>query len=147
MSELPRKLTTVLLVDDEPHNLQWVVEFLERSGYFVEVATRVDAALDALQKHRYRMVVADLSIPTGDAELPRTVTKPVYAIYPGLTVAEYARTHGHLDRQVIVYSVHDDDAVRREAKRIRCTYLMKGRPRQFKEELSEVLSYDPLSGL
>jgi len=47
----------------------------------------------------------------------------------------------------IVYSVHDDDAVKRETKRIRCTYLMKGRPRQFKEELKQVLSYDPLSEL
>ena len=84
-------------------------------------------------------------LPKGGAELPRAATDPVYEKYPGLTVADYARQRGHLGRQVIVYSVHDDDAVRAEVVRLGSTYLMKGRPRQFKRELEDVLSYDPLA--
>ncbi len=145
MSELPRKPKTVLLVDDEPYHLEWVVEFLKATGYQVEFATKVEVALEHLQKHRFRTVIVDLTIPKGGAELPRAATDPVYKKYPGLTVAEYARQRGHLGRQVILYSVHDDDAVRAEAARLGATYLMKGRPRQFKLELEDVLSFDPLA--
>ena len=145
VTELPRLARTILLADDEPYNLEWLVEFLSSQGYQVRTAVTVDAALKDLQKNRFRAVIADLSIPPGGARLPRSTTEPLYGRYPGMTIAEYARSRGHLDRQVIVYSVHDDQEAREEAARIRCTYVNKGRPREMKRELLSVLDYDPLA--
>lgn len=143
MSPLPRHTDTILLADDEPYNLGWLVEFLQSRSFKVAQVRTVDEAVDALRQARYRAVIADLSIPVHDASL---VSAPsLQSKYPGLVIANIARTSGHLNRQVVIYSVHDDDAVRSEATRLGCTYLRKGRPREFKEELVDILSYDPLN--
>jgi CheY-like chemotaxis protein len=147
MTTLPRKADTILVADDEPYNLQWVVEFLEDKDYKVSVVDNVDFAIRQLQEIQFRAVIADLSIPLLIPDSLLEGKDPLFQRYPGLLIAEYARNHGHLGRQVIVYSVHDDPMVHTVAKRIGCTYLMKGRPRQFKEELEDVLSYDPLAQL
>jgi CheY-like chemotaxis protein len=142
--ELPRLIRTVLMADDEPFNLEWVMEYLASKAYDVEVVDHVDAAIQRLQEVRFRCVIADLSIPVRQPNhLPGT-TDALAVQYPGLTIAKYARTRGHLDRQVIVYSVHDDPLVEAFTRKIGCTYLHKGRPRQFKGELDEVLRFDPL---
>lgn len=144
MKELPRLARTILLADDEPYNLSWAEEYLSSKRYEVETATTVDEALRRLQRNRFRVVVADLSIPFQDPhQWPRS-SEPLLEKYPGLVIAEYARNHGHLDRQVIVYSVHDDPLVVAHSSRLGITYMLKGRPRQFKDELDSVLSYDPL---
>jgi DNA-binding response OmpR family regulator len=145
MSELPRKDGTILLADDEPYHLEWIEDFLGRKGYHVDVATSVDDALSRLQKARYRSVVADLSIPFRNPYPVLSRPEPIHERYPGLIIAEYARNRGHLGRQVIVYSVHDDPAVQAYSRRLGATYLLKGRPRRFKDELEDVLSYDPLA--
>ena len=145
MTELPRKADTILLADDEPYNLQWIQEYLATKTFQVTVVTNVDLAVAALQASRFRAVIADLSIPFRNPYQVLGHAEPLHTKYPGLVIAEYARTRGHLDRQVIVYSVHDDDLVRAYSARIGATYLLKGRPRQFKDELDSVLSYDPLS--
>ena len=43
----------------------------------------------------------------------------------------------------MIYSVHREEAVEVEATKLGCTYIRKGRPREMKEELLDVLSYDP----
>lgn len=143
MTPIPRLADTILLADDEPYNLGWLVEFIVSKGLKVVNARTVDEAIDSMSKHKYRAVVADLSIPVHDLSLVAPASPQER--YPGLAIADIARTRGHLDRQVIIYSVHDDDIVRAESKRLGCTYLLKGRPRQFKEELVSVLSFDPLN--
>ena len=50
MTALPRKTDTILLADDEPYNLQWVVEFLEDKDYKVSVVDNVDFAIRQLQR-------------------------------------------------------------------------------------------------
>jgi CheY-like chemotaxis protein len=145
MSPLPRKPQTILLADDEPYNLGWVAEFLESKGYRMEMVDTVDRALERLHAVQFRAVIADLGIPMISGYQALKGRDPLFAKYPGLMIADYARNHGHLDRQVIVYSVHDDALVAAVTARIGCTYLLKGRPRHFKDELEEVLAYDPLA--
>ncbi|HEX2206150.1 MAG TPA: response regulator [Longimicrobium sp.] len=142
--ELPRKKETILLADDEPFNLEWVTEYLESKGFTVEVVDHVDAALAQLRAARFRIVIADLSIPAREPNKLPQARDPLTQKYPGLVIAEYARNRGHLGRQVVVYSVHDDPLVQAFTQKIGCTYIHKGRPRQFKVELDEILKYDPL---
>jgi CheY-like chemotaxis protein len=145
VKDLARKADTILLADDEPYNLQFIVDFLESLGYKTEVADNVDKAIQRLQENRFRAVIADLSIPLLSPMGFLSGNAPIYLKYPGLQIADYARNHNHTGRQVIVYSVHDDLQVRELAKRLGVTYLLKGRPRALKEEIKEVLDFDPLA--
>lgn len=140
---LPRRSKAVLLVDDEPYHLQWAMDYLESQTYEVEVAESAEAGVEKLTQWRYRMVIVDLSIPGLRLDPGLVGDETLLKRYPGLIVATYARNHGHTGRQVIVYSVHDDPEVQSYCKRIMTTYLLKGRPRQFKLELDSVLEYDP----
>jgi len=143
-----RKKTTILVVDDEPYYLSWLFDFIESFEYSYEKATTVQEALELLEKNQYRVVIADLNIPASEQLEPVLRQKgDIYKRYPGLFVADYARNHHHTGRQVIVYSVHDSGEVRTETQRLQCTYLLKGRPRTFKEEIKDVISYDPLEHL
>jgi len=145
MSEPHRKEDTILIADDEPYNLQFILDFLELLEYKTVVADNVDNAIRRLQEFRFRAVVADLSIPLLPPQSLLTGRDPLFQKYPGLLVADYARNHNHTGRQVIVYSVHDDAQVRELAGRLGVTYLLKGRPRLLKEEIKDVLSFDPLA--
>jgi CheY-like chemotaxis protein len=138
------KKKTVLLMDDEPQYLDWLVEFLQDKGYHVVHATTVDVALDLLKKNKYRVVVCDLSVPVSDG-LRATISNEMalYGKYPGAYVAHFARNMGQRSRQVVVYSVHDRAEIHELASRIRVQYITKGRPRQFKDEIDGILSYDP----
>ena len=135
---------TVLIMDDEPHILDWLVEYLERQRYKVVMTVNVDQAIDALEKGKYRLVILDLNIPaSGDVEELLAQKGDPYEQYRGLYVAEYARTKGHRGKQVVVYSVHDTGDVSNVCERIGVEYLVKGRPREFKRELDNILGYDP----
>ena len=145
MKDLPRKEDTILLADDEPYDLQWVLDFLETMNYKTVVAENVDEALRRLQEHRFRAIIADLSVPLLPPHSLLIGRDPLFQKYPGLLVADYARNHNHTGRQVVVYSVHDDQQVRELALRLGVTYLLKGRPRLLKEEFKSVLSFDPMA--
>ncbi len=145
MKDLPRKEDTILLADDEPYHLDFVVEFLEKLKYKIVVADNVDKALLRLQECRFRSIIADLSVPLLPPQSLLTGRPPLFQEYPGLLVADYARNHNHTGRQVVVYSVHDDPRVRELTGRLGVTYLLKGRPRMFKEEFMDLLSFDPLA--
>jgi CheY-like chemotaxis protein len=145
MKDLPRRERTILIADDEPYNLQWVLEYLESLKYETVLADNVDKAIQCLQESRFRAVIADLSIPLLPPKSLLSGKDPLFQRYPGLLVAEYARNHNHTGKQVVVYSVHDDAQVREWSGRFGVTYLLKGRPRLFKEEIRDVLSFDPLA--
>lgn len=135
-----------LILDDEPHLLDWLAEYLESKGLAVRFVTDVDEALKALQREKFRVLILDLNVPASLAHIESLRRRgPDYEEYRGLYVAEHARNLGYRDRQVIVYSVHDVEAVRVVSGRIGVTYCIKGRPRNFKSELDDVLSYDPTS--
>ena len=134
----------VLVMDDEPHLLDWLVEYFESKKYDVHQVTNVQDAISKLDANKYRMVVLDLNVPASPEYLVKLKSKgDLYMEYRGLYVAEVARTKGHRGRQVVVYSVHDAESVSAACEKVGVSYLVKGRPRQFKKELDDILSYDP----
>jgi CheY-like chemotaxis protein len=138
------KKDTVLLIDDEPQYLDWLVGYLEGKGFVAHTVTTLDEAIERLKKSKYRIVICDLSIPLSE-NLAKTICSaaPVYAKYPGAYAAYTARNQGHRSKQVVVYSVHEAPEVIELANRVDFQYITKGRPRQFKQEIDNILSYDP----
>jgi hypothetical protein len=60
--------------------------------------------------------------------------------------ARKARATGHNTFQVIVYSVHDSDEVQTYADRVRCRYILKGRPKELKAHIEGTLNADRMDG-
>ncbi len=138
------KRNEVVIIDDEMHNMTWLIDFLENRDLRVHKRESLDEALDFINKEIYRFLVFDLNIPLF-SPLKETVAAKgaIFLKYPGLYGAYFARNSGYRDRQVILYSVHKDSEVSRIATSMMCTYIMKGRPAEIKAEILNVLSYDP----
>lgn len=134
----------ILIVDDEPHNISWLPEYLADKGFSCVISKNIQNAVESLDREKFRAIVVDLNVPAS-GEYNKALAKKgsLYTRYPGLYFAEHARTKGYRNKQVIVYSVHDLDEVRLLTNRIRIEYVTKGRPRDFKSLINEVLSYDP----
>lgn len=140
------KPDVVVLVDDELHNMSWMVDFLSSKSLGCITAENANNAIDVLDKEIYRAVVVDLNIPILDPVASAAIAKgEVYGKYPGLYVASYARNKGYRGKQVVIYSVHRDPQVSEEAAKLGCTYIIKGRPKEIKQELDAVVSFDPTS--
>lgn len=138
------KADTAIIVDDEPYNMIWMKEFLEAKGLRVLTATNVNEGIEIISKEIYRLLVIDLSIPVlPPFEALLGERGGTYAQFPGLFVAEKARNLGYRGKQVVIYSVHNVGEVDQEAKKLGCTYILKGRPKMIKQELEDVLGYDP----
>lgn len=135
---------TILMLDDELYNLTWMMDFFYSQGFDIAPASTANDALDLINSEIYRAAIIDLNVPllpphdTAAAEFGET-----YVRYPGLFVARQARNRGYRDRQVVIYSVHRDEAVMQEARKLGCTYILKGRPKEIKQELLAVLEFDP----
>lgn len=137
----------ILILDDEPHNISWLPEYLDGKGYSCVIAKNIKEAIDLASAKKFRAIVVDLNVPaSGEYSAALAAKGEVYVKYKGLYFAEHARTLGYRNRQVIVYSVHDIDEVRLVTDRIRIDYATKGRPRDFKALIDGVLSYDPTQG-
>lgn len=137
---------TVIVIDDELQNVMWMVDWFDSKDILVQVAPNVNEALERVNEEIYRALIVDLNIPVLEPlEEAVRAMGPTYVKYPGLYVANRARNRGYRDRQVILYSVHKDPEVSQEARRLGCTYIIKGRPREIKAELEAVLSFDPTS--
>lgn len=135
---------TVVMLDDELYNLTWMMDYLYSKGLGVIPSSTANEALDILRTEIYRAAIIDLNVPLlSPLDEAAAQFGATYARYPGLYVARMARNFGYRDRQVLIYSVHRDEEVMKEAKKIGCTYILKGRPKEIKEELEVVLSFDP----
>jgi CheY-like chemotaxis protein len=62
-------MTAILIVEDNPLNLQLVRDILEHRGHQVRVATCVDEARAQLRVGRPALVLLDIRIPGGGGEL------------------------------------------------------------------------------
>ena len=134
----------ILVVDDEPHYLVWLEEYLNSEGYEVVFIETANEAVAMAAEKPFRAIVFDLNIPVSGPLKERAVAKGgLYATYPGLYLAFMARTAGFRSKQIIVYSVHSLEEIEAECRKLNCTYIPKGRPGIFKSELRDVLSYDP----
>lgn len=140
----PRDEKTILVIDDEPHNQSWMQDFIEDLGYSAKLCINLNEAIEAIDGRNYRAAIIDLNIPALEPmDLEVRKKGDVYARFPGLFAARYARDKGYRNRQVIVYSVFQDVDVQKEVALLNCTYVIKGRPKAFKDELEDVLSFDP----
>jgi CheY-like chemotaxis protein len=141
---LTTKSDTIVLIDDEQHHVLWMIDYLESKNYKVIRPRHVGSALDYIESEIYRALIIDLNIPVSPP-FDNAIRQRggAYAKYPGLFLAERARNRGYRDRQVVIYSVHRDAEVLEEVAKLGATYILKGRPHMIKEEIDEVLSYDP----
>ncbi|TDR82999.1 response regulator [Paludibacterium purpuratum] len=136
----------ILVMDDEPHILDWLSDYLAEKGYECTFAKNVAEAVEQLKTSTFRMLILDLNVPApGEYGTAIKAKGDLFTVYRGLYVAEMARGMGYRGRQVIVYSVHDVDEVRTQTDRMSVSYVTKGRPRSFKKEIDDVLSFDPTS--
>lgn len=135
---------TIVVMDDELYQLQWLVEYIDSLGFKFIFASNANEAIELVRQEIFRALILDLNVPLLDPLADAaSAYGDVYRKYPGLFVARTARNLGYRDRQVVIYSVHRDQAVADEAQKIGCTYILKGRPVEMKHELSSVLAYDP----
>jgi CheY-like chemotaxis protein len=140
--------TTIVIVDDELHNLMWLVDYVGQRGLTVKTASNANEATEILSEGICRAAVIDLNIPMLEPLVKSISDKgTLYAKFPGLYVASFARNRGYRDRQVVIYSVHKDPAVAEESRKLGCTYIIKGRPKEIKAELEDVLSFDPTTAV
>jgi CheY-like chemotaxis protein len=138
------KLNTVLVVDDEPFNTEWLTDYFKARGFEVVQSEDLQSALDALEKTRYRYVIIDLSIPVSPAlAQPLANLGSEFFRYPGLMVARKARSTGHNTFQVVVYSVHESADVDSYADLIVCRYILKGRPSELKSHIEGTINRTP----
>ena len=137
---------TVVIIDDEIHNMWWMVDYLKNKGFIVKTADNLNNGLDIINIGIFRALIIDLSIPILPP-LDHVVREKgiLYTQYPGLYLAVSARNRGYRDRQVVIYSVHKDAGVAEEAKHLGCTYILKGRPQEIKKEIDLVVRFDPTS--
>lgn len=141
---MKKKNDTILVLDDEPHFLTWLSDYLESKHYNTRFVTSIDEAFNEISQCRYRAFVVDLNVPTSEQH-SGAIKKlgSVYEQYRGLYIARQARSLGYRDRQVIVYSVHRHDSIQEICDKLGVTYITKGRPHIFKEKIDHVLGYDP----
>jgi CheY-like chemotaxis protein len=144
MTQFQDKLDTVLIIDDEPFETEWLTEYFQARDYKVVQADDLHAALAALETVRYAYIVIDLSIPVTPAlQQPLAALGPQFFRYPGLMAARRARTTGHNTHQVIIYSVHDSADVDAYAELILSKYILKGRPRELKHHIESTMKRIP----
>lgn len=144
MTQFQDKLDTVLIIDDEPFETEWLTEYFQARGYKVVQADDLQSALAALETVRYAYIVIDLSIPvTPSLQQPLAALGSHFFRYPGLMAARRARTTGHNTHQVIIYSVHDSANVDAYAELILSKYILKGRPRELKHHIESTMKRVP----
>lgn len=136
--------STVVVLDDELFNIEWLLDFLAAQGYETITSSSASEAIGIVSEEIYRALILDLNVPISP-DLVEAAGKlgSVFKKYPGLFVAWTARNAGYRDRQIVIYSVHRDVEVAQEASRLGVTYILKGRPAELKDEINAVLSFDP----
>jgi CheY-like chemotaxis protein len=133
----------VLLVDDEPEHLDWLVDYLKQKGLETVVATSVEAAVREIGVDTFRIYFIDLNIPLGNLEAPYTGVSGTFDNYPGLHVIKLVRSQGNSGGRVMAYSAHQNEQIEAEMKRLYSRYVLKGRPRELKREIDGILQADP----
>lgn len=134
----------VLLADDEPEHLDWLVEHLKTKGLETLVATNVGEALAAVQKEYFRAYFVDLNIPMGGTVPAVSSGGSTFEEYHGLYIIKLVRTQGNAGTRVIAYSAHNNNRIQEAVKQLYCTFVVKGRPRELKDEIERILKQDPV---
>lgn len=90
---------TVLLVDDEPDNVEVLAETLEFNGISVQFANNGLQGLEALQHMQATLILLDLSMPVMDGwqALRRIKADPNFCNIPVVAISAHA-IHGDKER-------------------------------------------------
>jgi CheY-like chemotaxis protein len=144
MSTIKPYLTEeILIADDEPIYLGFLIDHLVNKKYKVKLAETADDAIAAATEKNYRAYVVDLNIPASSTLKAAARKRDLEESFPGISIARAILTSGVSPGKVLIYSVHLTDALNAEIERLGVEYVQKGRPRNIKEALDRVLSYDP----
>jgi CheY-like chemotaxis protein len=135
----------VLLADDEPEHLDWLIDYLSAKGLQTIVATTVKDAIEQVEKGAYRAYLIDLNIPLGGWIPTVTVGSQTYDDYHGLYVLKLVRSQGNPGNRVIAYSAHQNEPIIASIRRLYCGYIVKGKPRELKDEIENLLKRPPKS--
>jgi two-component system, cell cycle response regulator DivK len=111
----------VLIVDDEPDNLEVVAETLEFNGATIQTAVNGQAGLDALSSFNANLLLTDLSMPVMDGWVLRSKVKadPQFANMPVLALSAHAIAgdqeraieagfDGYLTKPINIFTLLDD---------------------------------------
>ncbi|MCE0862934.1 response regulator [Pseudomonas alloputida] len=134
---------TILLADDEPTNLDWLIDFINHIGFNVEIALTASDAIQKIQTDDYRALIIDLNIPKGEGFHPQGNEPTLFKQYPGLHIARSARNNGNNQRRVIIYSVYQTEELAKEIEKFGCEYVSKQRPKLIKETIKSATDFDP----
>jgi len=82
----------ILLVDDEPHYLILLGDFLRNQGWTVLTAENGEDAVEKLKEHRVDIVISDIYMPVANGiELQKSLARmPGYERVPFIFVSAYA---------------------------------------------------------
>lgn len=138
---LPTKLNdkTILIVDDEPEHIEWLVDYIHAKGLKTLLVNNVSEAISAADSAQFRAYIVDLNIPMGSWTPTFPIPNDSYHKYKGLQVIKYIRTQGNKGRNVVAYSAHINELINSEIKLLYCEYIAKGRAREFKLGVEDIL--------
>jgi CheY-like chemotaxis protein len=140
--KLPNKYdpTRLLLVDDEPEYIYWLIDYIKAKGLEVTLATNVAEAIAAADETQFRGYIIDLNIPIGAWKPAFSVPEELYEKYKGFYAIKYVRTQGNIGKNVIAYSAHYNGEIKSEIGTLYCDYIAKGRAEEFKTGINEILT-------
>lgn len=133
----------MLVADDEPEHLIWLVDYLKAKGFRVTMTVNVKEAIEAIENIKFRAYFVDLNIPLGGWVPHPPPPSQTYDAYQGLYIIRAARTQGNAGARVIAYSAHYNEQITGDMKQLYCEYIVKGRVRELKAEIDQLLSHDP----
>lgn len=133
----------VFILDDEPMFLDWVDDYVTSLGCSVDFIVTLKEAYDKIEAatlDEYAVLIIDLNVPaSADIESILQQKETVFQEFRGLFIAQRARSKGISGSKIIVYSVHDKPEVEAICKRLNIHYMPKGRAKNLKEKLANIL--------
>lgn len=132
----------ILVADDEREHVEFLLDYLKAKGFVVTFAENAKEALSACERIKFRAYIIDLNIPFGDPALD-PLSNATHSEYPGLRIIQAIRSQGNAGARVVAYSAHYNDQLTSEIERLYCRYVVKGRARDLKDVIDEILKSDP----
>jgi CheY-like chemotaxis protein len=85
-------MTKVLVVEDNPLNMELVLEMLKAIGFAAEKAVNGEEAIRKTEKEAYDLVLMDIELPGMDGVSATKLikSKPSYNIVPVIAIMAYA---------------------------------------------------------
>ena len=126
----------VLIIDDEPEFLQWVIDFFDSRIFGIDIATNLESGIAKALEKKYVFILVDMNIPAKDESM-ESESNPIIKKYPGLKAIIKLRNSGYMNYQMTAYTVHDDEGLEGELDKLSCKYVLKGRPSVLKYYLNK----------